>query len=112
VTRLTMALTVFLCCLSSATASLALRNDSPTFGKTTLPRSARDQPLDLDNPAGTSAVEAKSEKQNFVVNDETEVQLDGHVCKFQDVPAAATIVSVDLAADRKTILKIHFKSDK
>ena len=111
-TRLTMALTVFLGCLSTATASLAPRSESPMNGKTTLPMSARDRPIDLDKPAATPAAEDKSDKQNFVVTDDTEVQLDGHACKFKDVPAAASIVSLDLAADKKTILKIHFESKK
>ena len=111
-TRLTMALTVFLGCLSSATASLAPRSDFPFGGKTTLPTSAHDRPIDLDKPAAPAAAEDKTEKQKLVVTDETEVQLDGHACKFKDVPAAATIVSLDLAADKKTILKIHFESKK
>lgn len=114
-TRLTMALTVSLCCLSSATASLAPRSELSAVGKTTLPRSAHDLPIDLDKSTSSSATEDKEDKPEdpkFVVTDETEVQLDGRVCKFKDVPAAATIVSLDLAADKKTILKIHFESKK
>ena len=40
------------------------------------------------------------------------MKLDGQTCKFQDVPGTATVVSLDVAADKKTILKIHFKSKK
>ena len=40
------------------------------------------------------------------------MKLDGHACKFQDVPGTATVVSLDVAADKKTILKIHFTSKK
>lgn len=50
------------------------------------------------------------EHQHFIVNDKTEVKLDGHVCKFEDVPATASVINLDVASDKKTILKIYFES--
>ena len=110
-TRLTLAITTLLCLLPSAPAAFAPRNDPPAIGKDALPTTAKDAPTDVavkDAPAAPP----KEEKQQFVITDETDVKLDGHACKFQDVPGTASIVVLDVAADKKTILKIHFKSKK
>lgn len=42
--------------------------------------------------------------------DTTEIILDGKACKYAQVPGDATIVELEVAADKKTILKIHFRS--
>jgi hypothetical protein len=54
----------------------------------------------------------RQEKDEFVLAETTEIQLDGKACKLADVPAGASIVNLEIAADKKTILKIHFKSKK
>ena len=58
------------------------------------------------------AAEEKKDDQKLVITDKTEVQLDGQDCKLTDVPATAAVVSLEVAADKKTILKIHFQSKK
>jgi len=93
-------------------ASLSPRNDAPLPGKSLLPITAKDAKANLDGVAAAPAPEPNQQKQDFVITDDTEVKLDGHVCKFQDVPGTATVVSLDVAADKKTILKIHFTSKK
>lgn len=112
VTRLTLIFAAFLCSLPAASASLSPRNDAPPLGKSLLPTTAKDAKANLDGIASAPAPEPKQEKQDFVITDATEVKLDGHMCKFQDVPGTATVVSLDVASDKKTILKIHFASKK
>ena len=43
---------------------------------------------------------------------DTKVFLDGKSCRFQDVPATATIVRLELAEDGKTINRVEFRSKK
>lgn len=111
--RLTLVFATFLCSLPAAMASLSPpRNDAPALGQSLLLTTAKDAKANLDGIAAVPAPEPKQAKQDFVITDETEVKLDGHVCKFQDVPGTATVVSLDVAADKKTILKIQFASKK
>lgn len=42
----------------------------------------------------------------------TQVYLDGKRCEYKDVPTTATVSKVDVAKDRKTILRIEFTSKK
>ena len=51
-------------------------------------------------------------KQKYILTEDTEVLLDGQPCRYQDVPRGATIVKMDVAADQRTILTIHFRSKK
>ena len=110
-----MTFVAFACILPSAMASLAPHNDHLAPGKTALPTTGKDRSLDLDKPdpvPSAPATEDKSEKQNLVLTDDTEVTLDGVRCKFVDVPGDAAVVSLAVAADKKTILKIQFQSKK
>lgn len=105
-TRLTMALVVTLACLSSARASLSTRKDvaldkgvPPALRRTLVPEVKPVKP-------------AAEEEQEFVIDDDTEIKLDGRACEYKDVPGNAGIILVDVAADKKTVLKIHFQSKK
>lgn len=49
---------------------------------------------------------------DFVITDDTDVRLDGKPIKYADVPEGAQIERLELAADERTILKIHFRSKK
>ena len=106
-TRWTMTFAAFLCFLPSLRANLSPRNDLPLVGKDAPPSAAKAPPAD---PA--PAAEDKPANPKLVVTDKTEVQLDGHDCKLVDVPGTASVVGLEVAADRKTILKIHFQSKK
>jgi hypothetical protein len=46
------------------------------------------------------------------VTAETEILLDGQSCKYAEIPSQAGIVRMEVAADKKTVLKIHFRSRK
>lgn len=49
---------------------------------------------------------------DFVMTADSEVWLDGRPCEYKKVPANAAIVRVEVAPDRKTILRIEFRSAK
>jgi hypothetical protein len=57
--------------------------------------------------ANTASVEAE-----FAVTNQTEVLLNGKPCKYAQVPTRASIVYMELAADKKTVLRIHFQTKK
>jgi hypothetical protein len=48
----------------------------------------------------------------FVVTDRTEVLLNGEPCRYEEIPGHASIVRMDVAADRKTVLRVHFRVQK
>lgn len=54
----------------------------------------------------------KTAREPFIVTDDTEVHLNGRRCSFREVPRDATILSVELAIDGRTIRKIRFRSSK
>jgi len=111
-TRTTLVLASLLSLAPVAAASLAPRNN-PLPGKDALPTTAKDRAFSLDKPAEpVAAAEPAEEKPKLVINDQTEVLLDGKACKFGEVPPGASIVNLSVAADKKTILKIFFQSKK
>jgi hypothetical protein len=102
--RLTIALTVALSLVSPAFASLSQR--SPGL------------PLSMERQQGQAwkieaLVPARSSEPgiptDYVMTAETEVLLNGKPCKYSAVPANASIVLMEVAADRKTVLKVHFR---
>src|SRR5579885_1116904 len=56
--------------------------------------------------------EPVEDKDGLVINDDTEILLDGRACKYEDVPNNAEITLIDLSADKKVVRKIHFRSKK
>jgi hypothetical protein len=48
----------------------------------------------------------------FVLTERTEVWLNGKACKYEEIPGHATIVLLEVAMDKRTILKIHFRTGK
>jgi hypothetical protein len=111
---------------------LTPRKDPPTFGRDVpQAQAAKLSALALEQVAGrgtrsggppaqaaglsalarqqAAGPEARSE---FVMTDQTEVLLNGKPCKYAEVPGHASIVRMELAADNKTVLKIHFRTGK
>jgi len=101
-----MACVVVLICLSPATASLSPRNGASP-GKE-LPRAHRETLF----PEYHKAAPADGAKEDFVINDDSEIKLDGRACEYKDVPGDAEITLFEVAADKKTVVKIHFQSKK
>lgn len=67
-------------------------------------------------PAKTSPPEkiatTKIADEEFLLTDKTEIKLDGKRIRYADVPDHSVIIFVELAADDKTMLKLHFRSKK
>jgi hypothetical protein len=51
-------------------------------------------------------------KVEYVLTEKTEVRLDDRPCRYEEVPASAAITLIELAADARTLLKIHFRTKK
>jgi hypothetical protein len=106
--RSALALCLGLCLVPPASATLTPRKDpSPILTSPLSVASARS--LLTGFGQGTSARNAAAE---FNVTEQTEVTLDGRPCRYKDVPAGASIQLMELAPDRKTILRIHFRARK
>jgi hypothetical protein len=103
-TRLTFALAAWMSFVSVASASLGSRKESVRE----LPR-ARAATLARQAPASAPGSLQQSE---FVLTTRTEILLNGKPCRYQDVPGLARIVFLELAADQKTALRIHFRTGK
>jgi hypothetical protein len=70
--------------------------------------------LDRARPAAPK-VESSTPAEDdgkLVISDKTEVMLDGNVCKLQDVPKDAEVVHLEVDKDKKSVLKIHFRTSK
>jgi hypothetical protein len=106
-TRLVFALTVLCCTLSSAKATLAPRVDSFTSGKELPARVAK-----ALSAAVLPAAPLDGQKDEYRITDQTEVVLDGRACKYRDVPNNATIVKMEVAGDKRTVVKIYFRTRK
>jgi hypothetical protein len=102
VTHLLGAAIALLCIVPTAAASLD--RPKPDVRPAGI-RLSRVKPI---SPEGTR-VPPPAEVQ---VTSDTEVYLDGRPCKYNDVPAGASVASMVLAPDRKTLLRIDFHSPK
>jgi hypothetical protein len=92
--------------LSSTAASLSRPKDPLAHGESVL---APGLPRPVPKPLLVNYTRPESE---FQITSETEVTLNGKKCQYRDVPSGATIVEMDVGADRKTILRIHFRTKR
>jgi hypothetical protein len=107
-TRPALTLLTCLCLGPPASASLAPHKLSPpALAKDAAGVLVKAVP-DVLVPSAT----ARGPAEEYTVSDQTEVKLDGRPCAYKDVPRGASILRIELAADRKTILRIHFRSRK
>jgi hypothetical protein len=83
-TRLTMALAVWMSLVSGASASVALRKEAPALG--TAAWQSRTSKLAAEVREQQTGRGAKSE---LVVTDQTEIRLNGKPCKYADIPDSA-----------------------
>lgn len=56
--------------------------------------------------------EVKPADGEFALTSETEVLLDGKPCAYKNVPAGSSVTRIEVAQDRRTVLRIEFKSPK
>jgi hypothetical protein len=104
--RLTFALAAWISVASVAMASIAAPKKSHPLANEIL----RTRDSKLLNGAQEQAAQ-RTPRTEFVVTDQTEILLDGKPCKYADVPSRASIVHMELATDKKTVLRIHFQSE-
>jgi hypothetical protein len=48
----------------------------------------------------------------LVYNENTEVLLDRRPCRVEDLPPECEVILLELARDRKTVLKLHLRSKR
>ena len=104
-TRLILTFAIWMGCCSVAPASLSPRKERLPWARDVRPA----RPAKRLARALPPVVETRSD---FVVTKATQVLLDGKPCRYEEIPARATIIRMEVAADGKTVLKIHFRSRK
>jgi hypothetical protein len=104
-TRLALALAVWITAASLAPATLTARRDGPRFDR----EDPRFEGAKLPDKA-LGLVVTRVNPSEYVVTEEAEVLLNGQPCRYQDVPEHATILRMELAWDNKTVLTVHFRA--
>ena len=104
-TRLTLTLAVWMSLVPLASASVTPTKETRPLSRASL--KARSLLL----PILEQTLERHSSPE-YLVTDRTEILLDGKTCKYAEIPAHATITRMEVAADKKTVLKIHFRTRK
>jgi hypothetical protein len=113
--RLILAFVALLGLVPAASASLAPRKVPTRLDNYVPPvkapgvSPAKTSPLPVE-PQTQVTTEAPS--SDFVVTEQTEIILNGKPCKYKDVPGHATILRMELRADKRTVLRIHFRTRK
>jgi hypothetical protein len=104
--RLTWTLAVWMSLVGAVSASLAPRKESSPLGHgvPSAPAARFLAPAPDQTAGGANA--------DYVLTDQTEVFLNGKPCKYAEIPAHARIVHMEVAADNKTVLKVHFRTGK
>lgn len=103
--RLTLALAALVCVGSAATGSYAPNKERDPFV-----RKALELPVNWSVSRVAGPESAPGLTSEFVVTKETEVLLNGERCTYSAVPGNARIVRMEVAADRKSVLRIHFRT--
>jgi hypothetical protein len=106
-TGVTITLTAWLALVSPTPASLTTTKAPGTVGRDVLSaqvpqRAAQDRP----QPP------TQETQEEFVMMARTVVRLNERRCAYRDVPAHARIVWMSVAADRKSVLEVHFRTGK
>jgi hypothetical protein len=73
---------------------------------------SRPEPPALPRPDTLPAKKAPAEPAEYVLDRDAEVVVDGKRCAYKDVPADARVVRVEVAEDRRTVLRIEFRTAK
>jgi hypothetical protein len=106
-TRLTLVLAAWMSLVSVTSASLTPRKESPALRE----EISRVRATNLLARA-PEQVAGQGPGSEFVLTNETEILLNGKPCKYEAVPKHASIVRMEVAEDRRTVLKIHFRTRK
>ncbi len=78
------------------------------------PTPPKDSTKPTEKPAKIEKADEVSLEENdqFNLTKEAEIRLDGRPVQYSDVPDSAVIVNMQVAPDRRTIVRIHFRSSK
>lgn len=108
--RLTVGLGVWLIMASlSMAGAVSPVKSAPTLGD----RLPSDSLVRLvQGPADSTTRAQPAKKDSFVITDQTEIQVDGKPCRYGEVPTGAAIVLLEVAADGRTVMKVHFRTGK
>ena len=114
--RLTIALLALLCFLSSATATLAPRQNYVVFREDRLDKLLGNSRPETRKDSSSEVAKQPTDgeqKAEFHITAQTEVKLDGRPCKYEEVPKDAVIIHLEVeSSSNQAILKIHFRSKK
>jgi hypothetical protein len=112
-TRLTLSLAIWLGLVSVVSASPSPRKEAPSSHERTatvdLLRQSASRLTAKRTPVPPAAVGVDHE---FLMTDSTAVLLDGKACRYEEVPAQARILRMEIAPDRKTVIRVFFGTRK
>src|SRR5947209_745253 len=108
--RLLVAVLVCLCLVSAVSASVT--RERPARVEKDLPRAPTVNRAPTNVTAGAQRGTRQADELELIVTRETKVLLNGTRCRYEDVPNHARIVRMELAADRKTALRVFFRTGK
>jgi len=99
--RRILAILAFFCFVPAATAML----------------SPQTKALDVERPflpalLGKKETSSPEQAPRLRITATTNILLDGQPCKMEDLPEGVEIVLLKVAADKKTVQAIHFRSKK
>jgi hypothetical protein len=103
--RLTLALAIWIGFVSVGSATLSPRKEAVKSNKE--PAQATRIADQVKEPVMPDP--ASSE---FAVTQQTEILLDGRPCNYAQIPANAAILRMEVAPDRKTAVRIYFRTRK
>lgn len=70
---------------------------------------AKDKPA-ADAPAAEKDVAVSPDENPFVLTKDTDVRLDGRPWDYDAIPDDAIVMNMQVASDRRTIVRIQFRS--
>ena len=100
-TRMTLSLVVLLCFLPIARGSMSSPQENNGFGE----RAQRDVAANR-----SAAAQADDAAEELMITDRTEIQYNGKACRYEEVPPNSDVQYMEVARDRRTILKLYFQS--
>jgi hypothetical protein len=105
--RLILVLAGWLMVAAVAEATVAPRKEMSRLSNDALQLRTIAHPARVQDSQAALAAESP-----FTLTDQSEVLLNGKPCRYEVVPAHASISLLELAADRHTVLRIHFRTQK
>jgi hypothetical protein len=112
-TRLTLVLAAWIGFISVVSASLTPRTEAPLaphHSLSTLAKGAAQVQGAKLSALVPQQARGEAPRSEFVLTSETEILLNGKPCIYEEIPDHASIVRMEVATDKKTVLKIHFRT--